>query len=83
MTSAALRSRTLDQMIRVSEAADLHDEHLQEWRETSKRAVGAYHAWCASNRGDRHRLHVAFLEALRREEQAARSVEHDALGRST
>jgi hypothetical protein len=64
-------------MIQVSEATNLHAEHLQEWREASKRAAGAYEAWCAGNRDDRHRLHVAFLEALRREEQAASRVERD------
>jgi hypothetical protein len=70
-------------VIRVSEAPDLHDEHLQEWRDASKRAVRAYKAWCACDRRDRHRLHVSFLEALRREEQAARLVEHDAVVQSS
>lgn len=83
MTSGARRSRTLAHVILVSEAADLHDEHLQEWRDASKRAVDAYKAWCASSRGDRHRLHIAFLDALRREEQAARRVERDAVGQSS
>ena len=70
MMSCAARRRTLARMIRVSEAADLHAEHLQEWRDASKRVVRDYKAWCAAGRADRHRLHVAFLEALRREEQA-------------
>jgi hypothetical protein len=75
--SGAARSRTLGHMIQVSEAPDLHAEHLQEWRDASKRVLRTYKAWCAGNRSDRHRLHVAFLEALRREEQAARRVESD------
>jgi hypothetical protein len=62
-------------MIQVSEAEKLHAEHMQEWRDASKRALRAYKAWCAGSRSDRHRLHVAFLEALRREEQAARRVQ--------
>jgi hypothetical protein len=57
---------------------DLRAEHLEEWREASRRVMRSYKAWCAAPRGDRHRLHVAFLDALRREEQAARQVERDA-----
>jgi hypothetical protein len=65
-------------MIQVSEPADPQPEHMQEWRDAAKRVVRAYKAWCASTRSDRHRLYLAFLEALRREEQAARRVERDA-----
>jgi hypothetical protein len=65
-------------MIQVSKPTDLHAESLQEWRDASKRVVRAYGAWCASTRSDRHRLYLAFLEALRHEEQAARRVERDA-----
>ena len=65
-------------MIQVSEPTDLHAEHVQEWRDASKLVLRAYKAWCASTRRDRHRLYLAFLEALRREEQAARRVERDA-----
>jgi hypothetical protein len=51
---------------------------MEEWRDSAKRVMRAYKAWCASTRSDRHRLYLAFLEALRREEQAARRVERDA-----
>ena len=65
-------------MIPVSEPADPQPEHLEEWRHAAKSVVRAYKAWCASTRSDRHRLYLAFLESLRREEQAARRVERDA-----
>jgi hypothetical protein len=83
MMSGLDTRRTLAHMIQVSEPTDLHTEHLEEWRDASKRVVRAYKAWCAANRGDRHRLHVAFLEALRLEEQAARRVERDVSGASS
>ena len=38
----------------------------------------AYLAWCAAGRRDRHQRYAMFLDALRREEVAARQVEHDA-----
>jgi hypothetical protein len=62
----------------VRDATDLHTQHLEEWRNASKRVMRSYKAWCAAPRSERHRLHVAFLDALRREEQAARQVERDA-----
>ena len=65
-------------MFRVGEPADLRAEHLQEWRDASKRVLRRYNAWCAVSRRDRHELYVAFLDALRREEQAAKRVERDA-----
>jgi hypothetical protein len=83
MTSGASRSRTLGHMIEVSEAPAPQAEHLEEWRDASKRVLRAYQAWCAGSWSDRHRLHVAFLEALRREEQAARRVERDTAARSS
>jgi hypothetical protein len=82
MMSGPAGSRTLAHMTQVSEAPDRHAEHLQEWRDASKRVLRAYKAWCAGSRSDRHRLHVAFLEALRREEQAARRVESDTVTRA-
>lgn len=78
MMSSLDRGPTLVCMTQVSEPTDLHGEHLQEWRDASKRVVRAYKAWCASTRSDRHRLYLAFLDALRREEQAARRLERDA-----
>jgi hypothetical protein len=65
-------------MLQASVPGDPQPDHLQEWRGAAKRVVRAYKAWCASTRSDRHRLYLAFLEALRREEQAARRVERDA-----
>jgi hypothetical protein len=82
MMSGADRNRTLGHMFQISEAPDVHAEHLQEWRDASKRVLRTYKAWCAGSRSDRHRLHVAFLEALRREEQAARRVASDAATRT-
>ncbi len=57
---------------------DVQAQHLEEWRDASRRVMRSYKAWCAAPRSERHRLHVAFLDALRREEQAARQVERDA-----
>ena len=57
---------------------DVQAQHLEEWRDASSRVMRSYKAWCAAPRSERHRLHVAFLDALRREEQAARQVERDA-----
>jgi hypothetical protein len=62
----------------VRDATDLHTQHLEDWRNASKRVMRSYKAWCAASRGERHQLHVAFLDALRREEQAALQVERDA-----
>jgi hypothetical protein len=61
--------------------AALRAEHLQEWRDASKRVMRTYKAWCAANRHDRHVLYVAFLDALRREERAAEQLERDAPAR--
>jgi hypothetical protein len=65
-------------VFRVCDPADLHAQHLEVWRDASKRVVHSYRAWCAAPREERHHMHVAFLDALRREEQAARQVERDA-----
>lgn len=70
-------------MLNASVPADRRPDHMQEWRDTAKQVVRAYKAWSASTRSDRHRLYLAFLEALRREEQAARRVERDASGASS
>ena len=62
----------------VRHEADLRVGHLDDWRDAAKREGRAYVAWCAAGRGDRHHLYAAFLDALRREEVAARQVEDDA-----
>ena len=49
-----------------------------DWRDAARREARAYLAWCAAGRRDRHHLYAVFLDALRREELAARQVEHDA-----
>ncbi len=66
-------------MLRVGDSVDLRAEHLQEWRDASRRVTRTYKAWCAGAPDERHHLHVAFLDALRREERAARLVERDAV----
>ena len=68
-----------------AEGADpsgLRAECQQEWRDSAKRVVRAYQAWCAAPRSDRHERYCTFLAALRREEQAARQVERKELQRS-
>ena len=61
-----------------AEPGGLRAEHQQEWRDSAKRVVRAYQAWCAAPRSDRHERYCTFLAALRREEQAARQVERNA-----
>ena len=62
----------------VSKAAGLRVGHLEDWRDAAKREARAYLAWCAAGRRDRDHLYAVFLDALRREELAARRMEHDA-----
>ena len=64
----------------VCDKAGPQDEHLKQWRDAAQRVARTYYAWCAAGRRDRHDLYLSFLDALRREEQAARQVELDALG---
>jgi len=52
-------------------------EHLREWRDAARRVARTYNAWCAASRRDRHVRYVSFLDALRREERAARQLERD------
>ena len=75
MMSGAARRRTLARMAQAGESLDLRAERIREWRDAGDRALRAYRAWCAATRSDRHQLHVSFLAALRREEQAACQVE--------
>ena len=37
-----------------------------------------YHAWCAASRSNKADRYGSFLDALKREERAARQVERDA-----
>jgi hypothetical protein len=62
----------------VGEPADLRAEHVKQWRHAAKRVPRTYKAWCAAGWRDRQDLYVSFLDALRREERAARRVERDA-----
>jgi hypothetical protein len=62
----------------VGDPAGLRAEHLKQWRDAAKRVARTYNAWCAASRRDRQELYVSFLDALRREERAARQLERDA-----
>jgi hypothetical protein len=64
-------------MGRVANPADFRSAHLQDWREASNRVLLTYKAWCAAGRQDRREEYLCFLNALGREEQAARQVERD------
>jgi hypothetical protein len=64
-------------MDRVGAPADLQSQHLNDWRESSKRVKRSYKAWRAAGRQDRREEYLCFLNALGREEQAARQVERD------
>lgn len=64
-------------MRRVGDPADLRSRHLQDWREAFKGVLRTYRAWCAAGRQDRREEYVSFVNALGREERAARQVERD------
>ena len=59
----------------AGESVDLRAERIREWRDAGDRVLRAYRAWCAATRSERHELHLSFLAALRREEQAACQAE--------
>ena len=61
----------------LGDVACLRVKHALEWRDAAGRVTSAYKAWCAAGRCDRHRLYISFVDALRREEQAARQLERD------
>ena len=63
----------------LGDPAGLREEHLEEWRDASKRVMRTYNAWCAASRRDRHVRYVSFLNALRHEARAAEQLEGDAL----
>ena len=62
----------------LADPARLRTEHLQEWRDAARRVMRTYHAWCAASRSNKAERYRSFLDALRREEMAARQVERDA-----
>ena len=49
-----------------------------EWRVAAREQARAYKAWCSASLRDRRRCYVSFVDALVREELAARRVEHGA-----
>jgi hypothetical protein len=59
----------------LGDPAELQADQLQAWREASRRVLRTYNAWCAASRRDRHHRYVSFLDALRREERAAKQLE--------
>ena len=74
MMIGAARRRTLARMSQAGESVNLRAERTREWQDAGDRVLRAYRAWCAATRSDRHELHVSFLAALRREEEAACQV---------
>ena len=58
-------------------STDVQDEHVQEWRDASRRVARTYKAWCAADRRERRGRYLTFLDALVCEERAARQVELD------
>lgn len=77
-SSAAAPATELSPRADVGDPAGMRGEHLREWRDAAKQVVRAYNAWCAANCGDRQALYISFVDALGREEQAAKRVEQDA-----
>lgn len=63
---------------RLDDPARLREDQLQEWREAARGVARTYKAWCAANWLDRRDRYLSFLDALGREERAARQVEPDA-----
>jgi hypothetical protein len=53
-------------------------EHLEQWRAAARRVDRAWEVWLASDQAERDWAHEVYLEALAREEDAARRLEQDA-----
>lgn len=62
----------------AGDAPGRHADHLEEWRVAAKELASAYKAWCAASCRDRRRYYLSFVDALVREETAARRVQRGA-----
>ncbi len=62
----------------VGDPAGLPAEHLKDWRDAAKRVARTYTALGAAGWRDRNDLYVSFVDALERQERAARQLERDA-----
>jgi hypothetical protein len=72
----ALFQHELDQATEVTERA--RAEHLRQWRAAARRVDRAWDIWLSSDQAERDWAHEVYLEALAREEEAARRLEQDA-----
>jgi len=62
----------------IGDPAGPRAAHFQEWQDAARRVARTYKAWCAASRRDRRDRYFSFLDALAREERAARQLERDA-----
>jgi hypothetical protein len=72
----SLFQHELDQAPGVTERA--RAEHLEQWRAAERRVDRAWQVWLASDQAERDWAHEVYRDALAREEEAARCLEHDA-----
>lgn len=77
-SSAAAPALELSPRADVGDPTGMRDEHLRQWRDAANQVVSAYKAWCAGNWRDQQVLYISFVDALGREERAAKRVERDA-----
>jgi len=56
-------------------AVSARDVAYAVWRREGDRAARAYRAWGTAPRRERRKAHAAYLEALEREESAARAYQ--------
>lgn len=63
----------------TDEAAErVRAEHLEQWRAAARQVDRAWDVWLSSDQAERDWAHEVYLEALSREEEAARRLEQDA-----
>jgi hypothetical protein len=59
----------------LEEAARLQSEQLERWRKAAQQVAHAWDIWLSSDEAERDWAHEVYVEALSREEQAARLLE--------
>ena len=52
--------------------------HLEQWRAAARSVDRAWEVWLGSDQAERDWAHEVYLDALAREEEAARRLEEDA-----
>ena len=72
----ALFQRELESATEVPER--VRAEHLEQWRAAARKVDRAWDVWLASDQAERDWAHEVYVEALAREEEAARRLEDDA-----